>query len=272
MNFKLFLLSASSMVNAASGTDMVNLGTAENFVILAKTGISTVPSSVVTGNIAVSPITSAAITGFNLAMDTSKMFATDSQTQLKGEAFAPNYGLSTASALTTAVLDMEAAYTDAAGRPNIDAAKLNLGGGDLSGKTLTSGVYTFDTDVIISTGNTLTFHGSSTDVFIIQTSKSVKQALATKVVLTGPSVEDGGDGTVAQAKNIFWVVAKEVVVDAGSHLEGILLVKTGVTFITGSSLNGRIFSQTAVTLQMATIAQTPYTQPTRRGLRGLQVA
>ena len=258
MNLNLFLISAAAMVSVASGedpiyTEIVDLGTASNFAILAKSGISTVPTSVVTGNIAVSPISSGAITGFHLAMDTSNAFSTDSRIQLKGEAFAPDYtGGSTASDLTTAVLNMETAYNDAAGRSNKipDAAKLNFGAGDLGGKTLTSGVYTFDIDVIISTGLDLTFDGGVLDgedksdaVFIIQTSKSVKQAFDTNVVLANG----------AQAENIFWVVAQEVVVAAGSHMKGVLLVKTGVTFVTGSSLEGRVLAQTAVTLQSATI-------------------
>jgi hypothetical protein len=46
-------------------------------------------------------------------------------------------------------------------------------------------------------------------------------------------------------------------VGAGAHLEGILLVKTAVTFITGSTLNGRILAQTLVALQMATITEKP---------------
>jgi hypothetical protein len=36
-------------------------------------------------------------------------------------------------------------------------------------------------------------------------------------------------------------------------MEGVLLVKTDVLFVTGSSLNGRVLAQTAVNLQMATI-------------------
>jgi hypothetical protein len=249
MNLNLFLISAAAMVSVASGEAPVNLGTAGSFAILAKTGISTVPASKVTGNIAVSPISSGAITGFNLAMDTLNAFSTDSGSagsQLTGKAFAPDYtGGSTASDLTTAVLDMETAYNDAAGRSTTDATYLNFGAGDLGGKTLTSGVYTFDIDVIISTGLDLTFDGGGDPnaVFIIQTSKSVKQAFDTRVNLANG----------AKAENIFWVVAQEVVVQAGSHLKGVLLVKTGVTFITGASLDGRVLAQTAVTLQSATI-------------------
>ena len=54
----------------------VGLGAAGNYAILAKTGISTVPPSVVTGDIGVSPIDSTAITGFSLILDSTTRFAT----------------------------------------------------------------------------------------------------------------------------------------------------------------------------------------------------
>jgi hypothetical protein len=247
------------MVNAASGEAIVDLKSAGNFVILAKTGISTVPDSVVKGDIGVSPIFSPAITGFNLAMHTSNEYSTDNEDQLKGKAFAPDY-VNAGSVLTTAVGDMETAYTNAAGRDNTDAAKINLGEGLIGGETLTPGVYTFGVDVQI-TGD-LTFSGGADAVFIIQTTGNIIQAANTEVILSGG----------VKAENIFWQVAGSVTVGAGAHLEGILLVKTGVTFVTGSTLNGRILAQTRVDLQKATITQPPTTEAVRRGLRGLQVA
>jgi hypothetical protein len=61
----------------------------------------------------------------------------------------------------------------------------------------------------------------------------------------------------AKAENIFWQVTGLVEVAAGMHLEGILLVKTGVTFKTGASLNGRVLAQTACVLQQAIITEAP---------------
>jgi hypothetical protein len=58
-----------------------------------------------------------------------------------------------------------------------------------------------------------------------------------------------------QAKNIFWQVAGNAAIGADAEMKGILLVKTDVVFITGSSLEGSIYSQTAVALQMATITE-----------------
>ncbi|OEU18181.1 hypothetical protein FRACYDRAFT_217733 [Fragilariopsis cylindrus CCMP1102] len=276
MNLNLFLISAAAMVSVASASTAlppsppaVNLGTAEDFVILAKAGVTNVPGGAITGDIGVSPIAASAMTGFDLVMDSSNEFSTS--TEITGKAYAPDYMSPTGTKLTTAVSDMLTAYNDAAARPVTGGpfgnslsgeTYTNLGAGEIGGLTLTRGVYTYDINVSITSGK-VTFHGGADDVFIIKTSKSVLQAANTEVVLTGG----------AQAKNIFWSVAQEVNVGAGAHMEGILLVKTAVKFITGSSFVGRVLSATAVTLQSAAITAPATSAPTtRRGLRGLQVA
>jgi hypothetical protein len=227
-------------------TATVDLGTAGDYAILTKTGISTVPTSAITGNIAVSPIAATAITGFVLMLDSGTQFSTS--TQVVGKATAASYGGAAATLLTTAVSNMETAYTDAAGRLNPDAARINLGTGLLGGSLpggpttpLTPGVYTFGTDVSIS-GN-LHFNGDG--VYIIQIAGSLIQAAGYNVILEGGAL----------AKNIFWQVAGHVEVGANAHMEGIILGKTAVTFVTESSLNGRILAQTACVLQKATITQ-----------------
>jgi hypothetical protein len=57
----------------------------------------------------------------------------------------------------------------------------------------------------------------------------------------------------AVARNIVWVVSGAVVVGTGSHFEGILLGGTGITFQTGSSINGRLLAQTSVALQKTSV-------------------
>jgi hypothetical protein len=83
-------------------------------VILAKSGISTVPNSVITGDIAVSPIAAGAMTGFSLTLDSSGQFSTSSQ--VVGKAFAADYAAPTPANLISAVNAMEAAYTNTANR------------------------------------------------------------------------------------------------------------------------------------------------------------
>jgi len=243
--FFAYLLSANAQTNPPPV--LVNLGTAGNYAILTKSGISTAPQSDITGNIAVSPIDGAAITGFSLTVASDGTSSTSDQ--VTGTAYAATYSGDTPSLLTVAIGDMETAYTDAAGRPNEDVDRINLGSGEIGGQTLTPGVYTFGTGVSMNTD--VVIDGTADDIFIIQIAGNLVLAANKKVTLSGG----------AQAKNIFWQVAGNVSVGAGAHMDGILLVKTDVTFITGSSLNGRVLAQTACVLQSATIVQPDNTPP-----------
>ena len=209
----------------------VTLGMAGNFVILAKSGISTVPTSAITGNIGVSPIDSTGITGFSLTMDATNQFGTSSQ--LTGKAYASNYTSPTPSNLTTAITNMETAYVDAAGRA---ANYTELYAGDLSGKTLTPGVYKWGTG--ISANTNVTFNGSSTDVWILQVSDGITIASGVNIILSGG----------AQASNIIWQAADTVTIGTGAHFEGTILAKTNISLGTNASINGRLYAQTAVTL------------------------
>src|SRR3989338_6320384 len=154
------LLSAGSVYAAQSA---VYLGTAGNYVILAKSGISTTGTTSITGNIGVSPIDSTAITGFGLIMDSSNEFATSSL--VTGKVYAADYAPPTPTTMTTAVSDMETAYTDAAGRTLPDYN--DLGAGDISGMTLAPGLYKWGTGVTINTGVTLDCKGNANSVFIL---------------------------------------------------------------------------------------------------------
>jgi len=214
----------------------VNLGAAGNYVILAKTGISTVPNSVITGNIGVSPIDATALTGFSLTADASNEFSISDQ--VTGKVYAADNASPTPSNLTTAISDMETAYTDAAGRAT---NYTELYSGDISGKTLTAGVYKWGTGVLITSDVIL--DGNSNDVWIFQIGEGITQASGTKIILTGG----------AQAKNIFWQTAETVSIGTGSHFEGNILSMTNITLGTNASVTGRLLAQTAVTLDVSTV-------------------
>jgi hypothetical protein len=231
------LLSAIDSVHSL-GPVPVDLGIAAQFTILAKAGIATVPDSRVTGNIGVSPIAATAMTGFSLTADSSNEFSTSDQ--VDGQCYAANYVVPTPCWFCSAIYDMEEAYTDAMGRPDPTAVELN--GGALGGLTLAPGIYKFSTSVGAATSFTL--EGSSTDTWIFQIAQQLTMAADTSLILAGG----------AQAENIVWAVAGYVAIGARAHLEGTILTYTAVTFVTGSSLNGRIFAQTRVDLQKATVS------------------
>jgi hypothetical protein len=246
MKFNFLLLSAAALFNGATALDPVDLGTAGNYAVLTSTGISTVPASSITGDIAVSPIAATAITGFGLSQVTGEDWSTC--TQVTGKAYAPGYSLAVKTTLITAVGDMVTAYGDAFGRPAYDDVDQGqtyneLKEGDISGETLTPGVYTFTTDISIN--DDITLDGTSTDVFIIRTTGSLLQATSKNVNLTG-----GVD-----PKNVFWQVAGHVEVGASAVLNGILLVMTDALFKDASTLNGRVLAQTACNLKSATIVE-----------------
>jgi hypothetical protein len=79
----------------------------------------------VAGNVGLSPAAGTFLTGFSLVLDASGTFSTS--TQVTGELFAASYASPTPSMLTTAISDMQTAYTDASGRILPDF--LNLGTG-----------------------------------------------------------------------------------------------------------------------------------------------
>src|SRR3989344_5227965 len=91
----------ASMVSAAQTA--VNLGTAGNFVILAKSGISATGTTLVVGDIGVSPVAASYITGFGLIADSSNTFSTSSL--VTGKAYAADYTPPTPTKMTTAVSD-----------------------------------------------------------------------------------------------------------------------------------------------------------------------
>ena len=238
---------AALVLATAAATDPVLLGLAGEFAILAKKGISTTPASAITGNIGVSPVAAPGMTGFSLVADSSNTYSTS--TQITGQAYASDYTSPTPAMMTSAILDMQRAYRDAKSRPLYDGANIDIKGGLISGTTFTAGVYNWGSD--INFANDIYLTGNSSSTFIFQTTGNVVAGSGAKVIL----VADEPGGSVPDPANIVWQVAGFVDAGTTSHLEGVLLVKTRAVFKSGSSLNGRILVQAAVTLDQATITQ-----------------
>lgn len=216
---------------AGNGPSEVYLGSAGTFAVLSKSGITDVYRSSIVGDIGVSPITGAALL---LKCDevTGKVYVVDGSGPLPCAINSPGY-------LNSAVGDMGIAYEDAAGRTSPDATE--LGAGEIGGLTLAPGLYKWSSDVSISTDVTLS--GGPSDVWIMQIAGNLKQANAVRITLA--------DG--ALAKNIFWQVAGSATLGTNAHFEGVVLSKTLIAVNTGTTINGRLFAQTAVTLQKNSI-------------------
>lgn len=234
---------ASSSPDGGSAADhapaaAVRLGAAQTFVILAKSGISTVPTARITGNLGVSPAAASYVTGFSLTADATNVFSTSPQ--VTGNVYAADHSSPTPSNLTTAVLDMQAAFTDAAGRA---PDTTELGAGNVGGKTLPPGVYKWGTGLLIPTDVTLS--GPASGVWIFQIAKDLTISSGARTVLAGGALPE----------NVFWQVAGQVELGTTAHIDGIVLAQTAIMLRTGASSHGRLFSQTAVVLDASSVVQ-----------------
>ncbi|MEJ7729800.1 MAG: ice-binding family protein [Polyangiaceae bacterium] len=216
----------------------VPLGESGDYVILAKSAISTVPPSAITGDLGISPAAATFVTGFSLTADATNLFSTSAQ--VTGSVYSATHASPTPINLTTAVSDMELAFTAAAGRaPDVT----ELGAGNIGGMTLSSGVYGWSTGLLVPTDVALT--GSSTDVWIFQIAQDLSVSNGVQINLSGGALPE----------NVFWQVSGKVELGTTSQMQGIVLAQTSIAAATGASIQGRLLAQTAVTLDSATVIE-----------------
>ena len=226
-----FILGLAGLVIAATS---VNLGAADNFAILAGSTITNTGSSVINGDLGLSPGT--AVTGFPPG--------TVNGTQHVANTEAAN----AQAALTTA-------YNNAAGQTPVSTVPTELGG-----TTKTAGIYDSAAGTFGITGTlTLDAAGDPNAVFIFKTASTLITAGASNVVLTNG----------AQACNVFWQVGSSATLGTNSTFKGNILALTSATLTTGANVEGRVLARNgAVTLDTNTVtratcaAVTPTPTPT----------
>ena len=211
------------------------LGAAGELAILAKLAITNVPTSVITGNLGLSPAAASYVTGFSLTRAGTHW----TTPQVIGGVFAADNDPPSPANMTTSIGAMEAAYTDAAGRPTLDFIELATGA--IGGLTIIPGLYKWSTSATMTSD--VQIAGGANDVWIFQISGDLSMDSAKMITLSGG----------AQAKNIFWQVAGLVDLGTTAHAEGVILSKTLINLGTGASINGRLLAQTAVNLASSTV-------------------
>jgi hypothetical protein len=196
----------------------VNLGTAANFAVLACTGVTNTGTSMINGNLGVSP--AGAISGFPPGIAHGTIHLNDGAASL-------------------AQTDLTAAYNDAAGRTPVTIAT------ELGGTSPVPGVYNTASGTFGITG-TLTLNGDANAIWIFQAASTLDAATSSQVVLSGG----------AQASNVFWTVGSSAtILGAGSNFKGSILAQTSITVNGGAILEGRALAQTgAITLDTNKVA------------------
>ena len=236
----LLAVSASVIVisgQALAATATVNLGTADPFAILAGSAVTNVPTSVITGNVGLSPAAGSSYAALTQAEVTGTIYAVDGS--------GPGGAVNNPGLLTTAKNDLTAAYTDASGRSG--ATVLTGADNQLGGKTLTPGVYSFShaTTANLTAASPLTLSGNG--VFIFQASSDLITASASHVNLING----------AQACNVFWTVPSSgSSIGTNSFFVGTIMAYSSINVTTGANIQGRVLAETAaVTLDHNTITR-----------------
>ena len=174
-------------------------------------------------------------------MDPSNVFSKSSPSSLvSGNVYAADYAVPTPANISTAVSDMETAFTNANGLTT--SVITELGSGDITGMTLVPALYKWSTGLLISaSGVTLT--GGPNDTWVFQIGQGMTVANGAIIHLAGG----------AQAKNIFWIAASNAEIGTTVDFSGNIISQTKIVLNAGSKVTGRLLGQTAVNLDAATV-------------------
>lgn len=224
----------------SAATTTVNLATAANFAVLAGTAVTNTPTSVITGDVGLSPAAGSNYAGITLAQITGTLYAVDGT--------GPSGSTNNPALLTTAKNDLTAAYLDAAGRTPTQT--FVAGDNQLGGQTLTAGVYAFGhastANITAASPLTLDAQGDSSAVFIFQASSDLVTASSSVVRLVNG----------AQACNVFWQVTSSATLGTSSTFVGTIMALTSNTVTTSATVAGRVLARNAaVTLDQNTITR-----------------
>lgn len=219
----LAILASFATANIEAAQQTVDLRSISRFAVLAGSGITSVPTSDIRGDVGVSPSARSTIAGLTPVEVTGSIFAADD----------PG---ATAAMLTAAKGDLTTAYNDAAGRT---LAPVLVPNADLGGRTLAAGLYKSTGTLNITGDLILDGQGDANAVFIFQVASTLNTAPGSKVLLIGN----------ATAANVFWQVGTSASLATTTQFKGTIMADQSVSLATGARLDGRALARIgAVTL------------------------
>jgi hypothetical protein len=210
------LCTSAGAANAATTIDgPIDLGSAGSFGVLGASTVTNTGSSVIAGDLGLSPGTE--VTGFPPGIVAGTQYVTN---EVAAQA---------QSDLTTA-FNVASSLTPTA-----------TGHDDLVGLSLPPGVYSGGE---LSLSGQLTLAGSAESVWVFQAASTLTTGPGSRIVLTGG----------ANACNVFWEIGSSATLGTGSQFAGTIMAKQSITATTGATVTGRLLADNgAVTLDTNTI-------------------
>ena len=199
-----------------------SLGTASSFAVLGGSTVTNTGPSVISGDLGVSPGT--AVTGFPPGIVAGGTIHAADAVAAQAEA------------------DTTTAFNDLSSEACTATSSVPV---DLSGQTLTPGVYCYASSVGLTGTLTLNAQGKSDAVFIFKIGSTLITGSNSSVNLI-----NGG-----QQCNVFYQVGSSATLGTGTRLIGNILALTSITLDTGATLSGRALARNgAVTLDTNTVS------------------
>ncbi|PUE33915.1 Ig-like domain-containing protein [Limnohabitans sp. Jir72] len=208
----------------------VVLASSSNFAILGSAAINNIPTSLITGDVGLTPDTGASITGFSTPATCPEVvghvYAVDGT--------GPACALINPTLLSNAKTDVLSAYTNAIGAGRGTPTPITT---NLAGLTFYPGLYESLTSIDLSAGSHLTLdaQGDTNAVFVIRSATSITTLSTSQIVLSGG----------AKASNVFWTAGSAITLGTSSVMKGTMLAGTAITLQTGANLEGRALNQGA---------------------------
>ncbi|MEO6351325.1 MAG: IPTL-CTERM sorting domain-containing protein [Candidatus Limnocylindrales bacterium] len=196
------------------------MGTAQSFAVLGGSAVTNTGTSVITGDLGVSPGT--AVIGFPPGIVSGGTIHAADAVALQAQS------------------DVTTAYNSLAAQ----TCTADLTGQDLGGMTLVPGVYCFSSSAQLTGTLVLNAQGNANAVFVFKIGSTLTTASNSVVV-----VSNGGLNC-----NAFWQVGSSATLGTGTTFAGNLLALTSITLTTGARSFGRILARNgAVTLDTNTV-------------------
>lgn len=200
-----------------------SLGTAQSFAVLGGSAVTNTGASVITGDLGVHP--GSAVTGFPPGVVTGTIHAANATALQAKNDLVIQYDTLTLAACTN-----------------------NLTGQNLGSRTLTPGVYCFNTSAQLTGTLTLNAQGDPNATFVFKTGSTLTTASAASVLMI-----NGGNPC-----GVAWRVGSSATLGTTTSFMGNLIALTSITLNTDANIIGRALARNgAVTLDSNNISFAP---------------